>query len=55
MQLTVPHSGSPEMFLVTLVHDLPSSSDTWTRPSSLPAHSTPALAGDSGYLSATLK
>jgi len=34
---TVPHSGRPLILGVTLVHDFPSSRETWTRPSSLPA------------------
>src|ERR1051325_941803 len=47
MQQIVPHSLSFGMFLVTLVHDLPSSVETWTRPSSEPAQRTPAFFGDS--------
>ena len=35
------------MFVVTFVHVLPSSRETWTRPSSLPAQSTPFCFGDS--------
>ena len=42
--LTVPRSGiSPG---VTFVHVAPSSRETWTRPSSDPAHRTPCSSGE---------
>src|SRR5687768_9297618 len=47
MHFTVPHSGISGMFAVTFVHVLPLSRETWTRPSSLPAQSTPRSFGDS--------
>ncbi len=45
MEFTVAPAGKPRG--VTSVHVAPSSRDTWMRPSSLPAHSTPASRGDS--------
>src|SRR5262245_57107733 len=47
MQATVPQFGMSGMFFVTLSQLLPLSRLTWTRPSSLPAHRTPACFGDS--------
>src|SRR5262245_47876585 len=49
MQRTVPHSGRPTLVRpgVTLLQLLPASRLTWTRPSSLPAHSRPFWVGDS--------
>ena len=35
------------MFAVTFVHCPPSSRETWTRPSSLPAQMSPFVSGDS--------
>src|SRR5437763_10124160 len=49
MQATVPHSGRPAFVRpgVTLSQVPPASRDTWTRPSSLPAHRRPFCLGDS--------
>src|SRR5207247_10792670 len=47
MQRIVAQSGRPIRPLVTFVQVLPSSFETCTTPSSLPAHKTPFCCGDS--------
>src|SRR5437588_9693193 len=47
MMLISAHSGSRSGGGVMLVQLAPASLDRWIRPSSLPAHSTPAWCGDS--------
>src|ERR1051325_5427334 len=53
MLLTVPHGGRLGMFFVTLVHVLPPSRVSWTRPSLVPAQITPACFGDSAIANTT--
>src|SRR5258706_11456256 len=50
---TVPHSGRPGMFAVTLVQFLPPSRVICTRPSLVPAQITPACFGDSAMAKTT--
>src|SRR3954468_784736 len=47
MQHTVPQSGNSGTFWVTFTQVFPSSLETCTNPSSLPAHSSPFCFGDS--------
>src|SRR6266571_4474530 len=50
---TVPHAGIPARFAVTLAQFFPPSRVTCTSPSLVPAHSSPALSGDSAIANTT--
>src|SRR5689334_15575598 len=53
MLLTVPHGGRFGMLAVTLVQRPPPSRVTCTRPSFVPAHTTPFSFGDSAIANTT--
>ena len=50
---TVPHTGMPGRLAVTFVQFFPPSRVTCTTPSFVPAHSSPALSGDSAIANTT--
>src|SRR5919199_5052380 len=53
MLLTVPHAGRVGMLAVTFVQCAPASRVTWTRPSFVPAQTTPFSFGDSAIANTT--